>query len=302
MLHKLKIPASFQDKKEVDKVVKRLNEIVWPEDFYEARDHYDQWGSEIGDDIEVIKEICSNGSERYILSPNIVDDNKILLYFHGGGFVFGSFLSHGGLSAELARNLKCKVMHLDYRRAPENKFPTAIDDAVTAYESLINEKGYNAKDIYLAGDSAGGGLVISTLISLKERNVELPKACVCIAPWMDFEHRGESYIFNEKLDPICVFRVFEQVRDLYLGDQNLALASPINGDFTDFPPLLIQVADREILYSDSLELAEKAESQGVTVKLEVWEYMYHVWHLHSKELSSARAAIANIVNFLKDQS
>lgn len=302
MLHTFKIAASSQDRKEVDNVVKHLNEIVWPEDFYEARDHYDKWGSEIGDDIEVIKEKCSNGSIRYILSPDNVNNNKVLLYFHGGGFVFGSFLSHGGLSAELARSLKCKVMHLDYRRAPEKKFPTAVDDAVAAYESLINERNYNAKDIYLAGDSAGGGLVISTLISLKERNIELPRAGVCIAPWMDMEFRGESYNFNKDLDPTCLFRVFEQVRDLYLGDQNPALASPINGDFTDFPPLLIQVADREILYSDSLELAEKAESQGVTVKLEVWEYMYHVWHLHSKELSSARAAIENIVNFLKDQS
>ena len=291
-------PCSEAQNKEVEIILKRLTSAHWPEDIYAAREYYDQWGAAISNEVS-IKEISFSQFKGYLLTPKKCQ-KRVILFFHGGGFVFGSFKSHGGLAAEIARVTESQVLHIDYRRAPDFLCPSPIEDALTAYQSLLAQ-GYQSREIILAGDSAGGGLVVSTMLALKAQQMPMPLLGICICPWVDFTLSGESYDYNKMLDPTCQKEVAQQVRDLYLGDVSYSEArelSPVYKDLSGLPPLLVQVSDREIFYSDAFALVAAAKKCGVHVKFDVWENMYHVWHLHYLELESAQLALAEIKGFI----
>lgn len=292
--------CSQKQNKEVELVLERLASSHWPEDIYAAREYYDQWGTSISNDVSV-KKLSFSQFKGYWLTPKKCL-KRVILFFHGGGFVFGSFKSHGGLAAEIGRVTASHVLHIDYRRAPDFLHPAPIEDALTAYQWLIAQ-GYKGHEIILAGDSAGGGLVISTLLALtlKKQQISLPALGVCICPWVDFTLSGASYNYNQNLDPTCQREVAQQVRNLYLGEVSYAEAralSPVYEDLSGLPPLLVQVSNREIFYSDANALVTAAEKCGVRVKFDVWENMYHVWHLHYLELESAQLALAEIKGFI----
>jgi acetyl esterase/lipase len=287
---------------ELDAVLAYLESRPWPDGVDEARAHYDSLGDPIAPDIQ-IEPLTIAKAGAQLLTPPECDRERAMLYLHGGGYVFGSLRSHGGMAAEVARAARCCVLQLDYRRAPEHPFPAAVEDATVAYRWLL-ESGLPARNIAIAGDSAGGGLVLCTLVNCKDHGIPLAGAAVCLSPWVDMEATGESYRTRESIDPLVQRKVVNEVIQHYLNgtDPRTPTASPIHADLTGFPPLLIQVGEREILYSDAEALANKARALGLDVTFEEWPDMVHVWHLHYPRLSTGREAIERIGQFVRDKT
>lgn len=287
---------------EMKELLAYLDARPWPDDFKEARVHYDALGTPLAPDIKA-EPLSLDGVGAQILTPPDCDADRALLYLHGGGFVFGSLKSHAGMVGEVARAARCRVLQLDYRRAPEHPYPAAVEDATAAYQWLLR-RGFAPGRISIVGDSAGGGLVLAMLVAAQAQGLPLAGAAVSISPLVDMEPTGESYRTREHIDPLVQRKVVDQVIRLYLNGKNLRhpTAAPIHADLTGFPPLLIQVGEREILFSDSEALAKKARASGVDVTLEEWPDMVHVWHLHHPRLSSGREAIARIGQFVIEKT
>jgi acetyl esterase/lipase len=223
-----------------------------------------------------------------------------LLYLHGGGYVIGSPQSHRHLVAAISEASGLSVFSADYRLAPENPFPAAVDDAVAAFKGLL-ESGIPAGKLAIAGDSAGGGLTIATLVALREKGIALPACAVAISPWADLSQGGEAYRTRARRDPMVKKEGLDQMAGAYLGgkDPKTPLASPLFADLRGLPPLLLQVGTEEALYSDTTGLKQRAEEAGVEVSAESWAGMTHVWHIFHPILSEGRDAIARIGSFLK---
>lgn len=229
------------------------------------------------------------------------DPNRAILFFHGGGFQIGSVESHRSLMANIAAGTGCRVLGVEYRLAPEHRFPAPVEDAVTAYDWLIAQ-GFAPGRVALAGDSAGGGLAMSLLLALKARGTPLPAAAALLSPWTDMEAAGESYTTRSAADPFHQRATIVALARAYLGrsgDPRNPLASPIHGDLAGLPPLLIQVGDRETVLDDARILADRARAAGAEVTLEIWDGMIHVFQLYAAELSEARDAIRRISSFLR---
>lgn len=227
--------------------------------------------------------------------------DRVLLYFHGGGFQVGSTRSHAELMASISQAAGCRVLGIDYRLAPENCFPAPLDDAQTAFRWLRSQ-GFGASHIALGGDSAGGGLALSTLLALRNAGESLPACAVLLSAWTDLTASGEAYESRAASDPIHQRPMILAMARNYLGataDATDPLASPLFADLTGLPPLLLQVGDRETVLSDSTAFADKARAAGVKVELEVWEEMIHVFQQFPAELVQAREAIAVIGTFLR---
>ncbi|MEM8536073.1 MAG: alpha/beta hydrolase [Chloroflexota bacterium] len=215
---------------------------------------------------------------EWITSKDI-HTNKVLLYFHGGGYSLGSCITHRYLASRLVQATQVRVLTLDYRLAPQHPFPAAVDDATQSYHWLLNQ-GIAADTIYIGGDSAGGGLAMATLVKLRDEGVALPHAAILISPWLDLAMTGNSITTCANLDPMVSHDGLHEMAQLYLGesDPTTPLASPIYADLQGLPSLLIQVGSDEVLLDDSTRLAAKAKNAGVPVQLEVWDGMWHVWH------------------------
>lgn len=217
---------------------------------------------------------------------------RVIQYLHGGGYSIGSPNTHRSLAGELARAAGAAALVLDYRLAPENPYPAAVEDSVAAYRWLL-AGGHAPEDIVLAGDSAGGGLVAATLLALKDAGLPMPAAGICISPWCDMTGTGESVTARADLDPMTNAEGLDRMAAHYLNgaDPKTPGASPIFGDLRGLPPLLIHVGECEILFSDSETLAARAADAGVDVTFEEWPRMIHVWHAFHPFLAEARAAI-----------
>jgi acetyl esterase/lipase len=195
-----------------------------------------------------------------------------------------------------------RVLVLDYRRAPENPFPAAVDDATTAWRWLIAE-GYKPERMAIAGDSAGAGLSVSLMVSIKNLGLVQPGASVLISPWADLAFTGESFVTKAATDPMLSPEGLTGWARLYLGDSDptAPLASPLNADLSGLPPTKILVGDTEILCSDSERLAEKMTSAGVNVTIDIWSNMPHVFPLFAGLIPEAKKAISDIGQFLTEQ-
>jgi len=222
-----------------------------------------------------------------------------LLYLHGGGYLLGSPASHRHLAAAISEAAGISVFSADYRLAPEHPFPAAVDDAVAAYRGLL-ESGIPASKLAIAGDSAGGGLTIATLVALRDKKIAIPAAAVALSPWADLSGSGESHVSRAARDPMVGLEGLRGMAAGYLngGDARSPLASPLFAELKGLPPLLIQVGTEEVLHSDAMGLAAKAEAAGVEVSFESWGGMMHVWHVFHPILSEGRDAIARIGTFL----
>ena len=224
----------------------------------------------------------------------------VVLYLHGGGYVIGSPKSHRHLAAAVARASAARALLLDYRLAPEHPFPAALEDAVAAYEWLL-ARGLDPRQIAVAGDSAGGGLTVATLLALRDRGLPLPAAGVCISPWVDLTCAGKSYVSRAAADPIVTHEAIVMMAKAYVGagDPKAALVSPIFADLRGLPPLLVHVGSDEVLLDDALGLAALARRAGVDVTLEEWPAMIHVWHWFQPMLAEAEQATAAIGQFVR---
>ncbi len=224
-----------------------------------------------------------------------------ILYLHGGGFQLGSTRTHWRLMADIAAASGCQVLGIDYRLAPDHRFPAQIDDALAAFDWLT-AGGYSPDRIAVAGDSAGGGLAMALLLVLKARGDRLPAAAAVMSPWTDMEASGASFETRAAADPIHSRPMIEALARSYLGragDPRDPLASPIHGDLSGLPPLLIQVGDRETVLDDARLLADRARTAGVDVTLEVWDDMIHVFQMYPDDLPEARDAVDRIGRFLR---
>jgi acetyl esterase/lipase len=232
------------------------------------------------------------------MEPRTAND-RVILYLHGGGYVICSPATHRGLTGQLARDLPARVLSVDYRLAPENPFPAALEDALAAYRWLLAQ-GIPAGSIALGGDSAGGGLALSTVVSLREAHQLLPAALFLLSPWTDLTFSGESHRTRAGIDPIFRGRGDTSLATGYAGTHATTepLISPLFADLRGLPPTLIQVGDEEILLSDSTMLEKALLEAGVEVQLEVWQGMWHVFQVAAPWVSESRLALRHIENFL----
>jgi monoterpene epsilon-lactone hydrolase len=237
------------------------------------------------------------------ITPQHVIDGRTILYLHGGYYLIGSISSHRNLAGNIASAAQARALIIGYRLAPEHPFPAGLEDALTAYSWLL-ASGIHPKQLTLAGDSAGGGLVLATLLALRERGIPLPASAVCQSPVTDLTMHGESWKTNIKKEFVVDPNICKQVKPLYLPNRDPTdpLASPLYADLHGLSPMLIQVGSEEVLLSDSTAFAERAGAAGVDVTLEVWPGMFHVWQFTAPLIPEARRAIEKIGEFIRSIS
>jgi len=229
----------------------------------------------------------------WIDAPGTRQD-RVMLYIHGGGYISGSANGYRSLVGELGRAAKTRGLAIDYRLAPEHPFPAAVDDAVAAHRWLI-DRGTAPASIVFVGDSAGGGLVVTAMMAVRDAGLSLPAAGVSISPWLDLECRGASMetkaASDLALNRDALRRAGQSYRGAVSGDGRGGQLVPLNADLSGLPPLLIQVGSAEILLDDATRLAAQAGAADVSTRLEIWPNMPHVWHLFGFMLSEGRDAI-----------
>lgn len=286
------------EKEEIAALIGDIAAAGWPEGLDAEREAMEAEAPPLADDISV-KRIEIAGRSAEILTAPTGTGGGLILYLHGGGYVYGSLASHRGLVGEIARATACEVMQLDYRLAPEYPFPSALEDAASAVKELYGS-GVAPERLVLMGDSAGAGLVLATLLALRDTGWPMPGRAVCVSPWTDLTCSGESYRTRSALDPMIDRKLASKLAALYAGTARLddPRLSPLFADLTGLPPILVQVGAREVLYSDAFEFAARAQAAGSPVTLEEWPEMIHVWHLYFPRLKAARGAIARIASFL----
>lgn len=225
------------------------------------------------------------------------DRSKVILYCHGGGYTSGNLGYARVLAAKMASATGCEVLSFQYRLAPEFPYPAALEDALDAWNYLTHQ-GWGANDIILAGDSAGGNLALELALALKEQKRLLPGRLILFSPWTDMTSSGDSYTQREELDPMLTNRYIQSVRSAYApgADYSRPCFSPLFGNLTGFPPTLVQVGEREILYSDSKGLQDALIAAGVPCVLQSWPDMWHVFQMFP--LKSSGDAMAAVEGFL----
>lgn len=223
--------------------------------------------------------------------------HQIILYCHGGGYTSGSLGYSRPLAAKLCHASGRETLCFEYRLAPEHPYPAAVDDAVRVWDYLMHQ-GYGARDIVVAGDSAGGNLALVLLHRLKAEGRQLPARLVLFSPWTDMTASGESYTQRAELDPTITMEYVQAVRTAYAGGADLKdpMLSPLFGDFTGFPPTLIQVGSNELLYSDAERLRDRMRAAGALCRLEEWTEMWHVFQM--MPIKKAGEAMEHVGEFL----
>jgi acetyl esterase/lipase len=233
--------------------------------------------------------------------PKGCADDQVLLCSHGGGYVVCSMYTHRKMFAHIAKSVGCRALIVDYALAPESIHPGPVNDMANAYRSLLNQ-GIAANHIALTGDSAGGGLAVTTLLRLRELELPLPAATMPLSPWLDMEAKGETFITNREKDAIVAREVIRGMAETFLGsDGNLRdpLANPLYGDLRNLPPVYIQVGSHETLLDDSRALADALRRSDVEVKLDVYPEMQHVFHLLAGVAPEADQAIKQLAAWVR---
>lgn len=276
-------------------LIKRVHGVVENTDIEKHRQSQDHFGALLGNSKDVIFEdvqiqaLTGNGASAdgdgrihgewtYVNRAHM--KKYIILYCHGGGYSTGSSLYARTLTGKLAASTSMDVLSFDYRLAPEHPYPAATEDAMQVWNYLML-LGYGARDIILAGDSAGGNLALSLTLQLKEEGRLLPRGLVLMSPWTDLTSSGKSYISKAEIDPVLNGAYLEKMIRNYAEGQELTnpLISPLFGDYVGFPPTYIQVGNNEILLDDSVMLYKKLLKANVSVKLEMFKGMWHVFQM-----------------------
>lgn len=231
------------------------------------------------------------------IRPEGARNDRVILYFHGGGYVMGSCRTHRSAVAKIVAGSGASALVFDYRLAPEHPFPAALDDSMAAYAWLLAQ-GISPSRIAFAGDSAGGGLCLATLLAIRDKGMPLPAAAVALSPWTDLQCTGDSYRRKDPLAPDGSWFVFSKY---YAGenDPSQPLISPLHGDLSGLPPLLLYVGEDESMLDDSIRFAKKARDAGVAIRLEVGKGMIHCYPAFSPLFPEAREAMNDICAFLR---
>lgn len=248
--------------------------------------------------IELLPVTIDGLSGEWIM-PSEATKDKVIFFVHGGGYVSGSCSDHRIHVSKFVKGTKISALLFEYRLAPEHPYPAAVNDSVKAYQWLLDQ-GVLSSNIVFAGDSAGGGLCLATLLALRDQDIPLPAAAVALSPWTDLKCSGESYRSNaiKCLSPDGTWTAFSKH---YVGDHDPGLPwiSPLYGDLHDLPPLLIYVGGNEILYDDAVCFAEKAKAAGVNVTLKVGEGLFHCYPVCAPLFPEATQAMNEICGFIE---
>lgn len=276
-------------------LIKRVHGIVENTDIEKHRQSQDHFGALLGTSKDVLIENidihsvagngkteepgkCIHGEWNYVNRAHM--KKYVILYCHGGGYSTGSSLYARTLTSKLAASTSMDVLCFDYRLAPEHPYPAATEDAMQVWNYLML-LGYGARDIILAGDSAGGNLALSLTLKLKEEGRLLPRGLILMSPWTDLTSSGKSYVSKAGIDPVLNSSYLEEMIRNYAEGQELTepLISPLFGDYKGFPPTYIQVGSNEILLDDSVLLYKKLLKANVSVKLDMFKGMWHVFQM-----------------------
>ena len=264
-----------------------------PTDLAERRAGFDAFAKAFPTAKDIMTEkVSANGVAAEWTSAPGADKSRAVLYVHGGGYVIGSLDSHRHLASEIARDIGGRTLALHYRLAPEHPFPAPIEDTLAGYRYLLAQ-GLKPQNIAIAGDSAGGGLVVAALVAIRDAGLPQPSCGWCISPWVDMEGIGGSMTSLAGVDPMVQKEPLLDMARMYLGGANprSPLAAPLYANLRGIAPLLIQVGAAETLLDDATRLASVAGAADVPVTLEVWPEMIHVWHLFHPRLSAGRRAV-----------
>ena len=279
--------------------IKRVHGLVENADIEKHRHSQDYIGTILGNTKEIVyREFHVGNVEAEWISVNHVHMKKqVILYCHGGGYSTGSSKYARTLTSKLAMGTSLDVLSFDYRLAPEHPYPAALEDALKVWDYLMLQ-GYAARDIFIAGDSAGGNLALTLTLKLKAEGRFLPGGLILLSPWTDLTSSGESFETKAALDPVLDTAYIDRMRYAYAGSRNLKnpMISPLYGDFEGFPPACIQVGTNEILLSDSVRLCQRMKEAGVAVRLEQFEGMWHVFQM--SPFKTAAQAMDKIVEFV----
>ena len=274
-----------------------------PADIHEARAILNQAFGEftLPSDVTVFDIDAGGVPCQWITAPDVSQD-RLIIYYHGGAYSTCSSATHQDLISRLSRASGAAALGVDYRLAPEHPFPAAVDDSIAAYNWALGH-GFEESNIVLAGDSAGGGLVLSVLLSARDSGIPMPTAGVCFSPWVDLECTGESMVANDHLDDFIKYGGLSARAQSYLGsaDPKHPLASPLHADLRGLPPLLVHVGSAETLLDDSSRLVEVAKKAGVEVTLKIWDDMVHVWQAFASILPEGRQSIEESSAFIRER-
>lgn len=280
-------------------LIRKVHGLVDSPDIEKKRQSQEQLGSFLGNSKEISYQeytIEEMDAEWVIVNRPHVKRN-VILYCHGGGYSTGSRKYARTITSKLALGTSMDVLAFDYRLAPENPYPAALEDCLKVWNHLML-CGYAARDVVIAGDSAGGNMALALVHKLKEEKRMLPKALVLFSPWTDMTCSGESFQGRKTFDPVLTPEYLYQIRADYAKDENYEnpYISPLFGDFSDFPPTLIQVGENEILYSDALRLRDEMEKKKVMVQFEEYNKMWHVFQM--SPIKKAQEAVENCAEFI----
>ena len=235
--------------------------------------------------------------EWFKINNKDIDNDKVLLYFHGGGYEMGTLLCSRIFAAKLTKAVELDLFSVEYRLAPENPFPAALDDALEAYKYLL-AKGYDPEKIILTGESAGGGLILALGLKLKELNMPLPNSVVCISPWINLTQNESNT--DDSIDPILAVKSLCRAAAGYAGDLPLNdpyISPAFAEDYEGFPPVLIHVGESEIFRAPLYDYAEKLKRAGVDITLEIFSDMWHVWHFY--DIPEAESALKRVSDYIR---
>ncbi|GAA1515926.1 alpha/beta hydrolase fold domain-containing protein [Nocardioides humi] len=236
----------------------------------------------------------------WVRSPD-AGEGRVVLYFHGGGYGTGSIHTHRDLAARISRAARAAVLSVDYRLAPEHRFPAAVDDGLAAYDWLLDVEGYVGAQVSFSGDSAGAGLALGLGLACRDLGRPLPSSIAVISPLGDLAHSGASVQERAARDPLVSVKGSHAYATRYVRswhDLRNPYASPVFGDFAGMPPVLLLVGTEEALHDDSTRIAATIERNGGEVDLSVWEGMVHDWPLFSSQVSEGQQAVDELGAFV----
>jgi acetyl esterase/lipase len=266
----------------------------------ERRERLDAFGTRytVPADVQIDSEVANGVAAEWTITPE-ADPTRVVMFLHGGAYISGSLVSHRHLVAQVGREARARTLALDYRLAPEHPFPAALEDAVAGYRFLLS-RGYEPAHIALAGESAGGGLALAALVSLRDMGVALPACIWCSSPWTDLEMSGQTMTTKASVDPLIQKPYLLEAAAAYLhgADARTPLASPLYADLAGLPPMLVQAGTAETLLDDSVRLARQAAEANVRVTLEAWPDMIHAWTLFYQQLDAGRRSLASACAFI----